>query len=271
MDIITATRQNNIKLVEELIKAGGDINLQDEDGNTSLINSIFNNNLEIVMVLIDAKADLNLQNKFEDTALIYASYCGYIEIVEVLINAKANLNLQDDNGETALIGASRGGHLKIVEELIKAKANLNLQDKYGNTALINSILRNNLEIGKELIKANTDLVPRSGTSRTACSSTSTNIDNKFIKNIKKYDINILKLLVNKNFNIALEYIKKFNKQKDSDVDSSESTSMASHARSIKYYVSLLIINHINKLNINQYEKGLINIILNYYIEILISV
>jgi hypothetical protein len=57
----------------------------------------------------------------------------------------------------------------------------------------------------------------------------------------------------------------FNKQKDSDVDSSESTSMASHARSIKYYVKLLIINLITNLNQYQYEKGIINIILNYYI------
>jgi hypothetical protein len=57
----------------------------------------------------------------------------------------------------------------------------------------------------------------------------------------------------------------FNKEKDSDVDSSESTSMASHARSIKYYVKLLITNHINNLNIFQYEKGLINIISNYYV------
>ena len=166
MNIIEAIKQNNIKLVKELIKVNANVNLQDEDGSS---------------------------------ALIWASYNGNIKIVKKLIKVGANINLQDNNEYTALICASRSGHIKIVKKLIKANCN---------------------------------------------------IDQKFIETIGKYNINILKLLINKDFNIALEYVKKFNKQKD-----------------LKYYTKLLVTNHINNLNIFQYEKGLINIILNYYILI----
>jgi hypothetical protein len=96
--------------------------------------------------------------------------------------------------------------------------------------IIQATKKNNLELVKELIKVGAI------------------IDNKFIENITKYDIDLLRLLINNNFNIGLKYVKKFNKEKD-----------------LKYYVKLLIINFINNLNINQYEKGLINIILNYYV------
>jgi ankyrin repeat protein len=197
MNIIKATKQNNIKTVIELIKGEDtNINLRGEYGNTALINASRKGNLEIVKILIESKANINLQNEYGNTALICASKNGCVKTVIELIKAGANINLQNGYGYSALIYANSNGYIKIVKELIKAGANL---------------------------------------------------DNKFIENIKKYDVDLLKLLVNNNFNIGLEYVKKFNKEED-----------------IKYYIKLLIINLINKFQY-LYEKGLINIILNYYI------
>jgi ankyrin repeat protein len=170
MNIIQATKKNNLELVKKLIKANG------------------------------ANIGLNLQNKYKSTALILASDNGYIKIVKELIEAGANINLQDKYGYSALLIASKSGY------------------KNGY-----------LDIIKELIKFGAY------------------IDQKFIKVINKYSIDILKLLINKDFDIALKYVKKFNKQKD-----------------ILYYIKLIIHNGLNEF---VYEKGLINIILNYYILI----
>jgi ankyrin repeat protein len=226
MDIIEATKQNNLETIIKLIKEGTDLNLQDINGNTALIWASHNGHLEIVIELIKANVNINLQNKNGDSALIWACCKGNIEIIIELIKANANINLQNKNGSTALFYVS-GKSIKVTTNLIRINENNNSQEEYKDIIFINSNNYKYIKIIKMLIKNNE------------------NIDNNFIKDIEKYNISILKLLINKNFNIGLQYAIKFNKQKD-----------------IKYYVELLTMNNLNRY---QYEKGLINIILNYYI------
>jgi ankyrin repeat protein len=240
MDIITATKENNLKKVIELIKKNININLTNKDGDTALMWASYYGYINIIKELIKAGANVNLQNKFGCTALIWASEKGYLEIVKKLIKANdvriyklgtefletrttsTNVNLRNIYGDTALIWASNNGYLDIVEELIKANADVNLQSNYGNTAsaLICAIKKNNIKIVKALIKAgaNLNLQYKNGGTALIWASydghieivielikANVNIDYKFIKYIKKYNIDILKLLINKNFNIGLEY------------------------------------------------------------------
>jgi hypothetical protein len=69
-----------------------------------------------------------------------------------------------------------------------------------------------------------------------------------LKNINQYDIDILKLLINKNFNVGLGYVTKFGKQED-----------------IKHHIKILITIDLNEDL--QYEQGLIGLISNYYVAI----
>ena len=91
-----------------------------------LILATWKSNLPIVNALISANANLNIQENFGETALIWgktvyswmnlliftycciscfiilASFHGYPDIVNALISANANLNIQDVYGNTAL-------------------------------------------------------------------------------------------------------------------------------------------------------------------------
>ena len=65
-----------------------------------LIEATINNNLEKVKKLIKAGANLDLQDNDRNTALIWASYRGYIDIVKELIKAGADWNLKDNDNNS---------------------------------------------------------------------------------------------------------------------------------------------------------------------------
>ena len=78
--------------------------------------------LNIVELLLDAGADVNLQDNYGRTALMEPSGLGYIETVRLLLEAGADVNLQDNYGWTALYHASRTGRTEIVRLLRAAGA-----------------------------------------------------------------------------------------------------------------------------------------------------
>jgi ankyrin repeat protein len=165
------------------------------------------------------------QNKNKSMMLIRASYKGDLKMVEELIKQRVDVNSQE-LGQNALLLATCFGHIKIVEKLIEAGGNINLQNTFGSSILNIASNKGYLKIVKKLIEVNAI------------------IDDEFIKEINKYDIDILKLLVTKNFNIGLKYATKFGKQED-----------------IKYHMKTLIAIDLNKDL--QYEQGLIGLISNY--------
>jgi hypothetical protein len=79
--LTAACKGGNVSVVEELVKAGADVNLQDDDGNTPLI---------------------------------AACEGGHVSVVTELVKAGADVNLQDDDGNTPLIAACEGGHVSVV-------------------------------------------------------------------------------------------------------------------------------------------------------------
>lgn len=87
------------EIVELLLKAGANPNLQDEYGETALTWTIKNTEStpdaeikkkEIITLLLDAGADPNLKNKRGKTALMLAALEGYKEIMELLLSMGAN-------------------------------------------------------------------------------------------------------------------------------------------------------------------------------------
>ena len=119
--------------------------------NRDLIDATSNNNLHYVEELIKAGADLETRDHFEDTALIIASRNEYTDLAELLINSGANVNVSNKLGFTPLIVASFYNCNKILELLIKAGANINTKSKEGLTALDFAFQNRNVEI-IELLK-----------------------------------------------------------------------------------------------------------------------
>jgi len=179
IDFINAAAKNNILLVNEFIKSGIDINIEDNVGNTALHVASLMDNKEIVKQLIESGANLDIKNHDGKTALYIAALMDNEEIVKQLIDKGASLNIKDHDGKTALYIATFKENEEIVKQLIDAEADLNIQDNKGKTALYIATLKGNKEIVKQLIGAKADLNIPSNDGNTALHVASL-MDNKEI-------------------------------------------------------------------------------------------
>ncbi len=121
--LMFAVFKGHTKMVDLLIKAQADVNVEDNNGYAALIIAVLNGHTKIVDLLIKAQADVNAKTYQGITALMWTAFNGNTEIAELLIKAQADVNIQDNNGYTALAIATIKGHTKVVELLIKAGAN----------------------------------------------------------------------------------------------------------------------------------------------------
>jgi len=142
-----------ILLVNKLIDAGVDVDIQDRTGYSPLYLASTYGYDGLVEKLIDAGANVDIQKKGGSTPLHIASLKGFNEIVQKLINAGADVNIEDSKGRTALHFASREGLNEIVQKLINAGANVDIQNRKGMTPLHYAYYKGFNEIVKTLIDA----------------------------------------------------------------------------------------------------------------------
>ena len=132
-DIFTYIENNDIKSVKNYINSGYDLDKQNNDGITTIIYSIFYNRIKIIELLLNAGANPNIQtNNGGNTALILAAFYNNAKVVELLLNAGADIDKQNDGGNTALILAAYKNNREIVEILLDYGADefiLNDNDK----------------------------------------------------------------------------------------------------------------------------------------------
>lgn len=101
-----AISNRDIEMLQILVAAGGNINLQDEYGTTPLLYSIRNSDknvyhcneyIEIIKKLIDLGADVNLQDSYGDSPITKAIHDGgevEYEILDILLDAGADVNIK---------------------------------------------------------------------------------------------------------------------------------------------------------------------------------
>ena len=124
-------------IVDLLLKAGADPNLQLEDGGTPLYVASEKGYADIVLLLIKAKANPNIQLLSSgSSALHFASDRGHSDVVRVLLDANANPNCQMREGSTALSMACFNGYSAIVDMLLRAHADPNIPNTDNVTPLI---------------------------------------------------------------------------------------------------------------------------------------
>lgn len=133
----------NIQEVKKFLDDGGNVNTQDEPGNTPLHHAV-NEDLqgshrEMVELLIDNGADVNAVDDIQTTPLHLASSK---ETAELLIDAGANVNARDSEGKTILYSSARNAanastnmYLELLVLLIEKGADVNVKDRSGETPL----------------------------------------------------------------------------------------------------------------------------------------
>jgi len=126
----------NIQVVTQHLNAGVDVNAQNTDGETPLLEATYGGHKNIVELLISKGADVNMKDDLGFTPVQWAAREGHKEIVELLISKGANLNARDRLiGATTLHYAAVNGHKEIVKILIKNAADFNSKDMAGQTPL----------------------------------------------------------------------------------------------------------------------------------------
>lgn len=79
----------------------------------------WNNDIKVIEFLIKNGADLNYKNKYGTTALMASAFLGHHDAVKLLINSGADTNIKDKNGDTAIMIAHNKKRIAIAELLRK--------------------------------------------------------------------------------------------------------------------------------------------------------
>src|SRR5690606_13478110 len=121
----------NKKLLQQMIEAGGDVNLPDRQGFTPLHDAICSHDVKTVKLLIDNGADISKPTaRMRVTPLILAiQQKGDAEIVRLLLEHDASAKTADDDGVTPLMVAARNGDLALMQVLLETGADAAATDK----------------------------------------------------------------------------------------------------------------------------------------------
>jgi len=129
---------NDLGDLKAHLAEGDDINFQDKDGDTALINSALFGNLNNVKYLLDHGAKLDIRNNNGDNAflsLFLFDKSHDKEILDLLLAKGVNINQKNSDGETALFLAISYGLDKHVAMLLEKGADITILNNEGESPL----------------------------------------------------------------------------------------------------------------------------------------
>ncbi|XP_052001471.1 kinase D-interacting substrate of 220 kDa isoform X1 [Xyrauchen texanus] len=134
--LMVASEQGSLEIVQELIKRGANINLDDIDCWTALISAAKEGHAGVVKELLENNANVEHRDMGGWSALMWAAYKGREEVARLLLQKGANPNITGQYSVYPIIWAAGRGHAEIVQLLLQHGAKVNCSDKYGTTPLI---------------------------------------------------------------------------------------------------------------------------------------
>lgn len=122
-------RNSLLKMAENLVLKGIDIDAVNDDGESGLFDAIRNNSYDICAFFLNQTSQVNIQNNALETPLSIAVLGGieYLDIILLLLNHGADARIKDEKGRSLLellndlIIYSRG-HFEINDEALKELA-----------------------------------------------------------------------------------------------------------------------------------------------------
>jgi ankyrin repeat protein len=141
INLLHAAQANDIKSIEhyfasaEVDEMPSQIDMMDPDGVRPIMYASFYGNLMFVQQLIRAGADINCVEKRKWTPLMYAVRYGRLDVTQELVMNSAKLELTNDDGHTALMIAAKYGQIDILNFLINHGAKLDHRDRDGLSAI----------------------------------------------------------------------------------------------------------------------------------------
>ncbi|KAL2792321.1 ankyrin repeat domain-containing protein 6 isoform b [Daubentonia madagascariensis] len=148
-----AANKGHLSVVQILLKAGCDLDVQDDGDQTALHRATVVGNTEIIAVLIQEGCALDRQDKDGNTALHEASWHGFSQSVKLLVKAGANVLARNKAGNTALHLACQNSHSQSTRILLLGGSRADLKNHAGDTCLHVAARYNHLSIIRLLLSA----------------------------------------------------------------------------------------------------------------------
>jgi hypothetical protein len=154
--LFMACRDGHLPVVEVLLAAGANMELQVQNGAASLYIACEKGQLDVVHALLAAGADINARAGHACTAIYVACHQGYLDVVLALLAAGAEKDLRADDGSSVLHVASQNGHVSVVRALLAAGADKDAKKQNGCSVLFIAAQKGHLPIVVALLAAGAD-------------------------------------------------------------------------------------------------------------------
>ncbi|XP_056619867.1 kinase D-interacting substrate of 220 kDa B isoform X3 [Triplophysa dalaica] len=166
--LMLASEQGSLEIVQELIRRGADVNLDDVDCWSALISAAKEGHVEVVKELLENSAYIEHRDMGGWTALTWASYKGRVEVASILLENGGNPNTTGQQYSVyPIIWAAGRGHPEIVKLLLEHGAKVNCSDKYGTTPLIWAARKGHYDSVMHLLENGADVDQEGANSMTA--------------------------------------------------------------------------------------------------------
>jgi len=160
--LVQAAKAGNSAAAMALIQKRVDPNVAEPDGTTPLHWAVRNNDLTLVERLIKAGAKATVENRYGVTPISLACQSGSGPIVERLIAAGVSANATGPEGETALHTCAHAGNVDGAKVLLAHGASINAGDSWrGQTPLMWAAAQRHAPMIKALVEAGADVNARS--------------------------------------------------------------------------------------------------------------
>ncbi|XP_036006560.1 kinase D-interacting substrate of 220 kDa B isoform X5 [Fundulus heteroclitus] len=165
--LMVAAELGSLEIVQELIRRGATVNMDDVDCWTALISAAKEGHFEVVRELLENNANLEHRDMGGWTALMWAAYKGRTEVARLLLEKGANPNITGQYSVYPIIWAAGRGHAEIVHLLLQHGAKVNCSDKYGTTPLIWAARKDHYDCVMHLLAHGADVDQEGANSMTA--------------------------------------------------------------------------------------------------------
>ena len=125
---------HSLDLINEILDMR-DLEIQDRDGRTLLINAAIYNRLDIVKLLIQRGASIHTQDNIGNTALHAAVLGDNIDVVRFLLENGANINEKNNFGNTPIWVAKPTQSKELFQVLLSYGADPKIENNYGVSAI----------------------------------------------------------------------------------------------------------------------------------------
>lgn len=134
------------------------VNERNQYGTTALMKAAAHNTAVAAEELLAAGADTEITNEDGLSALGFAAVNDSADVARLLIEAGADVNRKDDSGYTPLMIAAEENSLKVAELLIEAGAELNAVNEDGKSALAIAVENRSHDVKNLLFDAGADII-----------------------------------------------------------------------------------------------------------------